>query len=299
MKKFLFLSLFFLLVVSVNAQTYNLVWSDEFNENNIDANWNKEVTDKPANNELQAYVNSPRNIDVVDGNLVLTARRETKGTRYFLSGRVNTKNKVNFKHGVIRARIKLPKTKGGLWPAFWMMGEDISMIGWPHCGEIDILECGHSQGMGGNEETFFSAALHWGKDPKNHSYLSYTKNNAYSVEDDYHIWTCVWTEETISCYLDDQTEPYFTTPVGTGHAPSAFVHKPNFILLNIAVGGDFPGILNQNDVTALPKMGSEAKMLIDWVRVYQPAGGENIVAVNNDKNSVPAAERVFTLKANN
>lgn len=296
MKK-LFLSALLMLsahAVSLQAQTYKLVWADEFDSNSASANWNKEVTENPANNELQYYTNSTNNVRIENGNLVLTGIRETKGSKKFTSGRVNSNGKVYFTHGVVAARIKIPKTKGGLWPAYWMMGNDISQKGWPYCGELDIVEWGNSAGAG-REEKYFSAAIHWGADWQQHQYYSYATVNPYSVQDDYHIWICQWTENVMRCYLDDQTEPYFEGFIGNGYGPYPYVHKPSHILFNLAIGGDFPGITDPAKITALPQQGSKADMLVDWVRIYQLEGQENVKGGENDMNKVPEAERTITL----
>lgn len=276
------------------AQTYRLVWADEFRpENQLTDNWTAIVTPRPANNELQYYTDSPSNVHLEDGCLVLTARREQKGQKSFTSGRVDSDKKVTFKHGVIRSRFWMPRTEGGLWPAFWMMGDDRSQVGWPHCGELDIMEAGHSNGFGGNEEKHFSAAVHWGADSRHHKYFSKAGVNPYSVQDGYHIFTCVWNENEIRCYLDDCREPYFTGDLSAGTDPAPYVHKPFFILYNIAVGGNYPGILDPDRVTALPDGQTVREMRIDWVRVYQLEGQENVRAVRNDKHLVPNAEQTY------
>ena len=281
-----------LMTTAASAQTYKLVWADEFDNNTLGTNWNIEVTGNPANNELQYYTSrqtgSHPNVEVKDGNLVLTGRRESYGGRSFTSGRVNSAHNVNFTHGMVVARIKLPKTKRGLWPAFWMMGDDISQYGWPYCGEIDILEAGHSQGYGGREETYFSGAIHWGQDWRSHAYYSTSYNAPYSVEDDYHIFTAVWTDELLSCYLDQATKPYFQASIGTGFDAEPYMHKPFHILFNLAIGGDFPGITNPSGITALPNAGDEAQMLVDYVRVYQLEN--DVVFEENDADKVSVKE---------
>ncbi len=142
---------------------YELVFSEEFDGNALNSQaWNVEVDGNGGgNNELQYY--SPNNVAVADGALRITARRESANGRSFTSGRINTMGKVAFKHGIVQARIKLPHTANGLWPAFWLMGNDMSTgTSWPYCGEIDVLEAGGSGGISaGTQDRFFISALHW------------------------------------------------------------------------------------------------------------------------------------------
>ena len=125
---------------------YKLVWKDNFDGSALNRDyWNVEVNGSGCgNNELQYYVDNADNVAVRDGNLVITARRQDYDGHAFTSGRVNTCGKVGFTYGIVEARIKLPKTANGLWPAFWMMGDDIKECGWPACGETDVLEMGAS-----------------------------------------------------------------------------------------------------------------------------------------------------------
>ena len=108
-RKFIIYLLFCTIPLSINAQNYKLVWSDEFNENSLNKNWNVEVLDKLYNNELQCYTNRSSNVNIENGNLVITARRESLNGKSFTSGRINSSTKVNFKHGKLEARIKIPK----------------------------------------------------------------------------------------------------------------------------------------------------------------------------------------------
>ena len=253
---------------------YQLVWSDEFDTNTLGTNWNVEVVGNPNNNEMQYYTNRASNVTIENGNLVLTARKESYGGKPFTSGRVNSQGKVRFTHGKIVARIKMPKTARGLWPAFWMMGDDITSVGWPKCGEIDIMEAGNAGGYNGNnEEKYFSGAIHWGEDWSQHQWWSPNAvTNDYSVQDDYHLFICEWDEEFIKCYLDQQTTPYYEASIGSQYGSSAYMHKPFHLLFNLAVGGDFPAIYDANGISALPYDGAEKKMYVDYVRVYQRSG---------------------------
>lgn len=292
MKKLILFASVLLPAISGNAQDYKLVWSDEFDTNTLNSNWNVEVVSNPANNELQYYTNRESNVRIEDGNLVLVGRRESYNGRSFTSGRVNSCNKVYFTHGKVEASIKLPYTARGLWPAFWMLGEDITTKGWPYCGEIDILESGNVGGYGGRENCFYNGALHWG--PSWDQHMQYGTNNTdnYVIQDgNYHTFTCEWTDTQVICSVDGQS-PYYIADIGPGTSPYAYTHKPYHILFNLAIGGDFPQIFDAAGVTALPNQGSEAFMYIDWVRVYQKT--DNIVypgrTTEPDPEPTPPAE---------
>ena len=134
---------------------YQLVWSDEFDGTELNRNnWNVEVNGNGGgNNELQYYVDRTNNIQVSDGTLKITARKENYGGKSYTSGRINSKGKQEFKYGKIEARMKLPRFSG-IWPAFWTLGANYDTVGWPKCGEMDIMEA-----INDNNTVF--ANLHW------------------------------------------------------------------------------------------------------------------------------------------
>lgn len=279
------------LPLSLSAQTttpptgYKMVWSDEFNGTSLNTKvWNiEENGNGGGNQELQYY--RKENVAVANGNLVLTARRENYNNKQFTSGRINSRDKAYFKHGIIQARIKFPKTANGVWPAYWMMGNDYGKLGWPRCGEIDIVETGNAEGIkNGTQTRHFGATLHWGTSAgANHkqygtSYLA-PENNPLQ-NDEYHIITTEWNGQFLSMYYDlkdftvaaknkarfySATIHASTNSADIGH----YFQKPFFFIFNLAVGGNYTGIYNAGGITALPNMGDEAKMLVDWVRVYQ------------------------------
>ena len=256
---------------------YTLVWADEFEGNALsEDDWNIEVNGNGGgNNELQYY--RKENVSVSNGCLVLTAKKETYLGKDFTSGRLNTSKKHFFTHGIIESSIRLPKTANGLWPAFWMLGNDFAEVSWPRCGEIDILEMGNSQGIkAGTQETFFNGACHWGF-YKDGAYPNYAKssNAPYSIQDgEFHLFTLIWDDEAINMYLDlDQNpsaKPYYTmgiTDTNGDWATGNYFHHDFFIVYDLAVGGNFPGIWDAAGITALA--GGPASMYIDYVRVYQ------------------------------
>jgi beta-glucanase (GH16 family) len=235
----------------------NLIWSEEFNYTGLpDAQkWNMETgAGGWGNNELQYYTNLEANAMVENGVLTITAIEEEYNGSNYTSARITTQNKFDFKYGKIEASIKLPYGQG-LWPAFWMLGANINTVGWPSCGEIDIMEM-----VGGdpNGDNTCYCTLHWDDDGSHASYGdSYTLPSGI-LADDFHIFTVEWDSQEIRGYIDD-IEYYVAdlTPAGLSE-----FHQNFFVILNLAVGGDWPGPPNAS--TTFPQT-----MQVDWVRVYQ------------------------------
>lgn len=261
---------------------YELVWEDDFTETTLNESqhWNVEVNGNGGgNNELQYYrrENVSVGVEPVTGAscLILTARKESFGGKPATSGRINSMGKVYAKYGKVEARIKFPYTANGLWPAFWMMGNDYSSVGWPRCGEIDIIELGNAAGIsGGTQDRYLIGACHWGTSPVNHPNYGVGSVHSESVQGDFHLFTLIWDATSVSMYVDldknPNAQPYYvmniydmTNENSVGH----YFHKPFFILFNLAVGGSFTNIYDINAVTALAS--GEAKMYVDYVRVYQ------------------------------
>ena len=275
---------------------YELVWNADFTESSLNLSaWNIETNgDGGGNSELQYYCDRGvrLGVDPVEGKhcLILTATKENYMGKTCTSGRVNSFDKTYFQYGKIEARIWFPNTANGLWPAFWMMGNDYSTVGWPACGETDIIELGHQNGISaGTQDRFFNGASHWGPIWSSHYQYAQDITNAYSVEDGFHIITCIWDADHVAMYVDldahPTTSPYYsmTIPVSSeDNAPGKYFHKPNGIIFNLAVGGQFPGIYDINGITALSS-GSRS-MYVDWVRVYQKgdAGESFYSAVASD-----------------
>ena len=265
---------------------YKLVWQDLFDANELNLQrWNIEVNgDGGGNNELQYYTDRTDNVRLGDdgkgnGCLILTAKKEVYGGRQATSGRITSKNKIAFKHGKIEAAIKLPKTANGLWPAFWMMGNDYDQVGWPRCGETDIMEFGNATGIkNGTQDRYFNGTCHWGQSWENHPNYARAVTYQYSLQDDeFHIYTLIWDEEKVAMYVDldkyPDVEPYYimTIPATNDtNSPGYYFHKENFILFNLAVGGNFPGIWDINQITALNESNDyQASMYVNYVKIYQ------------------------------
>lgn len=261
---------------------YTLVWSDEFNSTELDlTKWLIEDNGNGGgNNELQYYdsrgVSMGEEPETGRHCLILTARKEQYRGKTASSGRVNTSNGYTFTHGRVDALIRLPKTADGLWPAFWLLGADFKQVGWPRCGEIDILEMGNSTGIRrGMQERYFNGACHWGY-YEGDGYPNYAQASdaPYSLQDGFHLFTLVWDDKKVATYLDlhlyPDNEPYFMMNIddkSSDKSPGNYFHHDFFIIFNLAVGGNFTGIWDIDKVTALSS--GEASMYVDYVRVYQ------------------------------
>jgi beta-glucanase (GH16 family) len=262
---------------------YALVWADNFGDTSLNIqNWNVEINGNGSgNNELQYYradnISLGREPQSRRQCLIITATKETFEGKPATSGRINSMGRQAFNHGRIEASIKLPRTANGLWPAFWMMGNDYQQVGWPHCGEIDILEMGHANGVkNATQDRYFNGACHWGLSWNGGAYPNYAKAStwSYCLQDTFHLFTLLWDEHDIKMYLDldryPDSEPYYEMSIddkNSESAPGRYFHKDFFILFNLAVGGNFPQIWDIDKITALS--GGEAKMYVDFVRVYQ------------------------------
>ncbi len=233
---------------------YNLIWSDEFNDNAIDlSKWSYETKatgwSQSWNNELQNYTDNGTggpNAFITNGMLVIKAIKVNNSNTYdsYTSARMVTKGKFSFQYGKIAARIALPYGKG-IWPAFWMLGNNYT---WPASGEIDIME------QLGHESNKVYGTVHW--DDGGHKY--YGTNTLISNPLEFHIYEAEWTSNQIKIGVDGNF--YFTFDI-TGATKTEF-HQPYYILLNLAVGGNWPGY--PDATTVFPQY-----MFVDWVRVYQ------------------------------
>ena len=260
------------------AQDYQLVWNEDFTDAALDAQvWNIEVNgDGGGNNELQYYCNKgvSMGVEPTTGKkcLILTATKEDYQGKKCTSGRVNTKNKMTYTYGKIAARIKFPQTANGLWPAFWQMGNNFDQVGWPKCGETDIIEMGHQNAFSkGTQNRFFNGALHIGRAWNADWCDAQEATWSYSLQDTFHIVSMEWTPTSIDMYMDNVATPYFHAdlePNEDADYNRQFVFgKPNFVIANLAVGGNFPGIFNIDGITALSN--GPRSMYIDWIRIYQ------------------------------
>jgi beta-glucanase (GH16 family) len=232
---------------TARALTYQLQWADEFDGSAVNTtNWTFETGGGGWGNNEQQYYQS-QNASVANGNLVITARKQTAGGLPYTSARLITRGKREFTYGRFEARIKLPQGQGQ-WPAFWMLGANIATVPWPGCGEIDIME-------NTNTSSSVLGTMHW----FNTAY-SYYGGNTTTTPTDYHIYRVDWTPAAITWFVDGVQ--FFTGNIANNINGTEEFHRPFFLLLNMAVGGNLPGqTINES---RLP-----ASMYIDYVRVYQ------------------------------
>lgn len=243
---------------------YQLVWSDEFDGTKLDeSNWNYDIGGGDilwGNHELQNYTDRPENISVKNGCLIITALEEEKDGFSYTSGRIQSKEKQSFEYGYIEARIKLTNEKGVL-PAFWMLGNDADWTvkdgsDYMSVAEIDIMEHIYN-------EALVYGTIHWsnGDTSKVHSISSADEEIAFPKgfdASDWHVYAVKWTQDDIIWYVDG--EPYMTVNINESEMEE--FRKPCYLLLNLAVGGDWPGSPDKS--TRFPN-----SMYVDYVRVYQ------------------------------
>lgn len=262
--KHLFLVPFSLLALSCSTdekQTVTtmktLVMQDEFDTDGAPdpALWSYDIgtgSNGWGNNELQYYTDRPENIVVEGGMLKITAIQESYLGSGYTSARILTKGKYEKKYGRLEARIKLPYGKG-LWPAFWMLGADSDTVIWPQVGEIDIMEY-----LGSSPTSVFGTLHGPGYSGGSAITKSYSlPNNRF--DNDFHIFGIEWGENYINFYVDDVLYNQITPAKVTGEW---VFNKPFYIILNMAVGGNYPG--SPNNETVFPQ-----SMLVDYVRVYE------------------------------
>ena len=234
-----------------------LVWAEEFDGSSLSSSsWNYETGATGwGNNELQFYRNDPSNVRVDNGRMIITARKEQFGGAEYTSARVTTKGKREFQYGRIDIRAKLPKGQG-LWPALWMLGANISQVGWPACGETDIME------LIGHQPNKVHGTAHWGVQG---SGVSTYRTGTFTLSEGdfsqaYHVFSLVWVENSLQFLVDDQL--YHT--INVSHvSPATYRHNaPFFFIANIAVGGNWPGAPDAS--TVFPQ-----SMYVDYIRVFQ------------------------------
>jgi glycosyl hydrolase family 16 len=233
----------------------NLIWSDEFNGSTINtSNWTYDLGASGwGNNELENYTNRPENARIENGALVIEARRENLGGAAYTSARLKTQDRRNF--GVntwVEARIQVPQGQG-IWPAFWMLGSTINTIGWPSCGEIDIME------IRGQNPFQNVGTMHWADAGGAHASFGTTVNSPVSLAAGFHTFAISRTTTAIRWYLDGTL--YHEGNIAGGINSTSEFQGQFFIILNVAVGGNFVG--SPNASTPFPQ-----RLVVDYVRVW-------------------------------
>lgn len=256
--------------MQINDPNWVLIWSDEFDGDRLDTSkWRFDIGNNNGwgNNELQYYTDG-KNIKLEKGVLIIEARREDvrEGNRVFnyTSSRIKTESRFSVKYGKIEARIKVPAGKG-LWPAFWMLGENFRYVGWPMCGEIDIMEF-----LGHDKWTVYGS-LHGpgysgGQAITKAFRLDVTKDKPFTEE--FYIFGVLWNENEIAWYVNDKIYHRVTREDIEKRGKIWVFDQPFFIILNLAVGGNWPGYPDFN--TPFP-----ARMYVDYVRVYAFKGNDD------------------------
>ena len=248
----------------------SLVWEENFNGPNVNSdNWTFDFGDGCernlcgwGNQELEYYTSRPDNARIDNGNLRIEAKREAFQGKDFTSARLKTLGRMHFKYGTLEARIKVSNLQNGLWPAFWMLGATGQ---WPASGEIDVMEMGSAASYPANTNNWAGAALHWQHNGA-HDFVSQLQQGTTPLTDAYHVYKLEWTATEIKVFVDNVQ--YFSQSI-TDPDMEEF-HRPQFVLLNLAVGGVYTGKMNSAAITApLP-----SAMLVDYVRLYQNPGDE-------------------------
>jgi beta-glucanase (GH16 family) len=254
------------------AQFTNIIWQDEFStEGPLDTSkWTYDLGDGTdqgipgwGNNELQYYTDRPENVTVDNGVLVITARQEAFNGSNYTSARITTQGLFEQQYGRFEARIRLPVGKG-IWPAFWLLGNDCDVNPWPQCGEIDVME------YVGDRPTVVLGSVHG---PGYNAGDSISRE--YILENDrfdegFHVFGIEWGPDYINYYVDgdlyntitpETTEEEAITFNAPANSGEWVFNRPFYIIINMAVGGDLPGAPNAE--TEFPQ-----SMYVDYVRVY-------------------------------
>jgi beta-glucanase (GH16 family) len=240
-----------------------LVWADEFDDSQLDPeNWFFETGDGSqygipgwGNNELQYYL--PNNASLENGLLTIEARAESSNGFDYTSARIHTRDRFAFRYGRIEARMRLPGGQG-VWPAFWLLPQNDQYGGWAASGEIDIVEAVNLGGAGGNN---IYGTIHYGGEWPNNVFSGEVFLVPANATTEFHTYAIEWDVNEIRWYVDDVLYAVRNSWLSTGGVFPAPFDQHFYILLNVAVGGNFPG--NPDDSTTFP-----VRMEVDWLRVY-------------------------------
>jgi len=249
MKNLIIISVILFMLLACKQQKDNLIWSDEFGYAGLpdSTKWGNEVG-YIRNRELQYYTNRRiENSVVKNGHLMLIGIKEPYDSFKYTSASINTLGKFSVKYGKIEARMKLPVGQG-MWPAFWMMGENRPEVNWPRCGEIDVME--HI-----NKTLTLVGTAHW----HNQKHVSSGGTTPCDVRQ-FHNYAVEWNQDSIRWLLDDKR--YYAVNIKDSINSTAEFHKPFYLLLNLAIGGAWPKA--PDSTTVFPDT-----VFVDYVRVYR------------------------------
>ena len=237
------------------SQEYQLVWSEEFNSSEINPEiWNFEKGFS-KNNEQQFYTSRPQNARIENGKLILEARKEKYGEEAdYTSARLNTLGKKDFRYGKIEVRAKLPKG-AGTWPAIWMLGSNEPEVGFPACGEIDIMEF-----IGKSSDEIYGS-VHYPENEDDNLISATEEAKLPATNDGYHTFSVEWDGAHISYFVGDRKFFTFSVDDANRSGRKNPFRKPFYLILNLALGGKWAGEIED---THLP-----ACFYVDYVRYYQ------------------------------
>ncbi len=274
------LALLLACALSASAQSpkWTLTWSDEFsgpaNSAPDPKKWTFDLSDN-QNHELETYTRNLANVHQANGHLVITALKQKNtlpdgAIRDYTSGRIFTQGLFSQTYGRFEASIKMPLGKG-IWPAFWLLGDNIDTVGWPKSGEIDIVENIGEPAL--SHSTIHGPGYSGDKGPT----AKFTLPPGQRVDTAFHLYALEWSPNDIKFFLDDHLVAE-RTPADLPAGATWVYNHPFFIILNLAVGGDWPG--NPDSTTTFPQ-----QMLVDYVRVYKRAGESNPPARRSSASS--------------
>ena len=258
MKSLVVFGLAILSAAAADLPGWKLVWSDEFDKPGLPdaAKWSYE-TGMLRNHEKQFYTTDKENARVEDGHLVIEARKEKREKGDFTSASLNSRGHGEWTYGRVEVKAKIPAARG-TWPAIWMLPNDIDKAGWPKCGEIDIME----------HVGYDPAVIHGTLHTEAYNHVKHTQRSATVTEPtfatEFHTYSMEWSAEKITIGIDSKIYGTFDKKAGDGVAQWPF-DKPFYLILNLAIGGDWGGVKGIDDA-AFPQ-----RMEIDYVRVYQKA----------------------------
>jgi beta-glucanase (GH16 family) len=285
-----------MLILAFNAGSvygaWQLVWSDEFNQPDgslpDSSKWTNDIGGGGyGNNELEYYTARTNNARIMNGQLVITALQESYNGSSYTSARMKTQGKWSWAYGRVEASIKLPRGQG-IWPAFWMLGTGIGSVGWPTCGEIDIME--NIGKTNNNEQAKAYGTIHGpqgGGDYNGGAGVggSYTLPGGGALGDNFHVYAIEWTTNQIKWFVD--SNQYFTaTPASLPGGGTWVFTNAEFIILNVAVGGNWPGY--PSNYTVFPQ-----QMLVDYVRVYAQVPNTNPPDAPTTLTASPGSGNVY------